>query len=251
MKTLLSNFSNNVLPVRMNGFYKRTQRRMVLAAVTGLSVGLCWLGVAVGATNSNNTQIATNQYRALNQAQPAEQTGKIEVVEFFWYECPHCNEFEPMLETWQKQLPKDVVLKRVPVAFRDEFTAQQKMFYTIEILGKLPEWHGKIFNEIHIVGNRIRTAEQFAAFAEKNGIEKKKVMDIFNSFAVQTKVQQAKALANTYKIDSVPMLAIDGQYVTSATIAGGTNQVALQVVDFLIDKNRKAKAVGLASNKKP
>jgi thiol:disulfide interchange protein DsbA len=189
-----------------------------------------------------HAQIATTQYRTLNQAQPTENSAKVEVVEFFWYECPHCNEFEPILDAWEKRQSKDVAIKRVPVAFRDDFTDQQKMFYALEVLGKLPELHVKVFNEIHIAGNRMRKAEQFAAFAEKNGIDKKKFLDVFNSFAVQTKVNQAKALANTYKIDTVPMLAVDGQYVTSATIAGGSNQAALQVVDFLIDKSRKAKS---------
>lgn len=216
----------------MTKFFKRT-------AVVAAFAGVLALGVLPGVSNA---QIATTQYRTLGQALPTENAAKVEVMEFFWYECPHCNEFEPILEAWEKRQAKDVVVKRVPMAFRDEFTDQQKMFYTLEVLGKLSELHVKVFNEIHIAGNRMRKAEQFAAFAEKNGIDKKKFMDVFNSFAVQTKVNQAKALANAYKIDSVPMLAVDGQYVTSATIAGGTNQAALQVTDFLIDKSRKAKS---------
>ncbi len=185
---------------------------------------------------------AASQFRTLGQAQPTDGSGKIEVLEFFWYECPHCNEFEPTLDAWEKRLPKDVMLKRVPVAFRDDFTDQQRLFYTLEALGRLNDLHVKVFQEIHVNGNRMRKADQFAVWAEKQGIDKKKFYDVFQSFSVQSKVNQAKSLANAYKIDSVPMLAVDGQFTTSASIAGGTHAGALQVVDFLIDKTRKAKS---------
>ena len=187
-------------------------------------------------------QAPATPYRQLSQPVTVDAKGKIEVLEFFWYECPHCNEFEPMLDTWEKGLPKDVVLKRVPVAFRDDFTDQQRLFYTLEALGKLNDLHVKVFQEIHVKGNRMRKPEQFADWAEKQGIPRTKFMDTFQSFSVQSKVNQAGVLANAYQVSSVPMLAVDGKFTTSATDAGGTHRAALQVVNLLIENTRKSRA---------
>ena len=204
-----------------------------------LSLGLTLaLGLSAPAVMA---EPAPTQYKTLRQAQPTDNNGKVEVLEFFWYECPHCNEFEPVLDAWEKKQSKDVSLKRVPVAFRPDFTDQQKLFYTLEALGRLNDLHVKVFQEIHVNGNRMRKPEQMVAWAEKQGIDRKKFMDTFQSFSVAAKVTQAQTLSGAYQVDSVPMLAVDGQYTTSASIAGGTHQAALQVVDFLVGKAKSSK----------
>ncbi|MFN7834689.1 MAG: thiol:disulfide interchange protein DsbA/DsbL [Burkholderiaceae bacterium] len=192
-------------------------------------------------------QVLPTHYKTLPQPQQTDSSGKIEVIEFFWYECSHCNEFEPVLEAWQKKLPKDVVLRRVPVAFRDTFTDQQKLYYTLETLGRLSDMQSKVFQDIHTANNRLRKPAEFAALAEKNGIDTTKFYDTFQSFSVQAKTKQAKLMTESYQIGSVPTLAVNGQYTTTASLAGGSHAAALIVVDALIDKVRKAKATPPAS----
>ena len=171
--------------------------------------------------------------------------GKIEVIEFFWYECPHCNAFEPALDAWSKRLPDDVAFRHVPVWFREEpFSAQQRVFYAIETLGLVPTLHRKVFAAIHNDHFRLRTPEDIAAFALKNGVDPMQFMAAYNSFAVQTKAQQARQTASAYKIDSVPAMGVHGRYYTNGVLAnaatpGGSNDRMLGVVDALIVKARQ------------
>ena len=132
-------------------------------------------------------------YIRLAQPVPTAAAGKIEVIEFFWYECPHCNAFEPALEAWAKQLPDDVAFRRVPVWFREEpFSAQQRLYYALESMGLLPTLHRKVFYAIHNERMRLRTPDDIAAFATKNGVDPMKFIAAYNSFAVQAKSQQAR-----------------------------------------------------------
>lgn len=175
----------------------------------------------------------------LAQPVPGSTPGRIEVVEFFWYECPHCNAFEPALEAWSRRLPSDVVLRRVPVAFRENpFVAQQRLYYALEALGKVEALHRRVFTAIHVERQRLDTAEKITAFMVKNGVDAKTFTDAYNSFGVQTKVRQAKALADGYKVDGVPAMGVAGRFYTSGTLAGTTDR-SLAVVDFLVDRVRK------------
>jgi thiol:disulfide interchange protein DsbA len=166
--------------------------------------------------------------------------GKIEVVEFFWYSCPHCNRFEPQLEEWIKKAPSDVVVRRSPIAFRPDFEPQQRLFYVLESMGKVNELHKKVFNAIHVEKQTLNTGEQIAAWAEKQGIDKAKFVDAYNSFPVVTKVRKATQLQDTYKVDGVPALGVGGRYYTSGSLAQ-TMERALLVTDNLIGLARKAK----------
>ncbi len=170
----------------------------------------------------------------------ATSSEAIEVIEFFWYGCPHCSEFEPSLAEWEKNKGKTIQFKRVPVAFREDFVIHQKLYYSIEALGKVPELHGKVFKAIHSEGNRLTNVESITAFVEKNGIDKKTFLDTFNSFGVASKSAQASQLAKAYQLDGVPTLAIDGQFLTSASMAG-THAETLTVADQLIDAQRQLK----------
>ena len=167
--------------------------------------------------------------------------GKIEVVEFFWYKCPHCNAFEPTFNVWAKKLPKDVFLRRVPVGFRADFEPQQRLFFVLEALNKLDELHAKVFHTIHVEKQPLDTFEQILAWAEKQGIAKARFTDLYKSFAITNKVRKATQLQEAYAVDGVPSLGIQGRYFTSATQAGNL-QRALQVTDALIVQSRsKAK----------
>ncbi len=178
-------------------------------------------------------------YVRLGQPQPVPP-GKIEVVEFFWYGCPHCNSFEPLIEAWSKKLADDVVFRRVPVAFRDEpFVAHQKIYYALEGLGQLEAAHRKVFYAIHNDRMRLDKLPDIAAFMGKNGVDAAKFTDMYNSFSVQTKANQARKLAEAYRIDGVPAMGIHGRYFTSGTLAGSAPR-ALQVTDYLIQTIRKS-----------
>jgi len=183
-------------------------------------------------------------YVRLAEPAPAP-SGKIEVIEFFWYECPHCNALEPALDAWARRLPDDVAFRRVPVWFRDEpFGPQQRLFYSLEALGLVPTLHRKVFQAIHGDHTRLRTAEDMAAFALKNGADPIAFMTTYNSFGVQTKAQQARQTAAAYKIDAVPAMGVQGRYYTNGNLANtgappGPIDRLLGVVDALIGKVRQ------------
>jgi len=180
-------------------------------------------------------------YKVLDERVPVEAPGgKVEVIEFFWYSCPHCNAFEPQLEAWAKKLPADVVLKRVPVAFRDDFVPQQRLFYTLEAMGKVDELHRKVFQAIHVDKQPLNTEGTIVAWAEKNGLDKAKFQEIYNSFSVQTKSRRAAQLQDAFKVEGVPALGIAGRYYTDGSMAGNMPR-ALQVTDYLIAESRKAR----------
>jgi len=181
-------------------------------------------------------------------AQPAPVTpGKIEVIEFFWYECPHCNAFEPALEAWARRQPEDIAFRRVPVWFREEpFTAQQHLFYALESLGVLPTLHRRIYHAIHAERTRLRSTDDMLAFVTRNGVDADKFMAAFKSFAVQSKGLQARQTAAAYKIDAVPAMGVQGRFYTNGTLAnaggsgnGGSNDRMLAVVDGLVLRVRK------------
>lgn len=178
-------------------------------------------------------------YQTLERPVPTEAgPGQVEVIEFFWYNCPHCNAFEPQFQAWIKTAPKDVKVRRVPVSFRPDFEPQQRLYYTLEALGKVEELHGKVFYAIHTERLPLQTAEPIAAWVEKQGVDKAKFVELFNSFSVTTKVRRATQLQDAYVIDGVPSLGIAGRYLTSGTIAKSMGR-ALQVTDFLIAQSRK------------
>ena len=163
--------------------------------------------------------------------------GMVEVVEFFWYNCPHCNAFEPMFDAWAKKVPKDVAVRRAPIAFRPDFEPQQRLYYVLEAMGKVEELHRKVFNAIHVEKQQLATADQITAWAEKQGIPKAKFVEMYNSFSVSTKVRKATQLQDAYALDGVPALGINGRYFTSGTQAK-TLERALQVTDYLIGQSR-------------
>ena len=188
-------------------------------------------------------------YVRLSEPVPVAVPGKIEVIEFFWYECPHCNEFEPALDAWAKKAPDDVAFRRVPVWFREEpFGAQQRLFYALEALGLLPTLHRKVFTTIHSERTRLRTPEDFSAFALRNGVDPLKFVAAYNSFSAQSKSLQARQTASAYKIDAVPAMGVQGRYYTNGNLAsggaaGGSNSRMLGVVDALIARVRQGARV--------
>ena len=180
-------------------------------------------------------------YLVLDQRVSVDGTpGKIEVIEFFWYSCPHCNAFEPKLEAWIRKLPPDVVMKRVPVAFRDDFVPQQRLYYSLEALGKLPELHAKVFQSVHVDRNPTDREELILGWAEKQGLDRAKFKDLYNSFSVSAKARRAAQLQDAFKVTGVPSIGVAGRYYTDGDMAGDMDR-ALQVTEYLIGEARKAR----------
>ena len=215
--------------------------RREFSAATAAVLGSAALGFPGLALAQARAPQEGKDFRALDKRVPVEApAGKIEVVEFFWYSCPHCNAFEPRLTAWLKKLPPDVSFRRVPVAFRDDFVPQQRLYYALEAMGKVDELHGKVFNEIHV--NRQPTAkeDQILAFVEKNGVDKAKFQELYNSFPVSTKARRAKQLQDAYVVDGVPALGVAGRYYVDGDLAGNMDR-ALQVVDYLVGEVRRGR----------
>ncbi|MFI5448006.1 thiol:disulfide interchange protein DsbA/DsbL [Polaromonas sp. UC242_47] len=182
---------------------------------------------------------AGNDYLVLDKrASVNAPAGKVEVVEFFWYSCPHCNAFEPAFEAWVKKAPKDVVVRRVPVSFRADFEPQQRLYYVLEAMNKVEELHKKVFFAIHNERQMLNTPELVAAWADKQGINKAKFVEMYNSFDIAAKARKATQLQDDYKVDGVPALGVAGRFYTSGELAK-TMDRALLVTDYLITQARK------------
>lgn len=180
-------------------------------------------------------------YLKLDKPAPVDApSGQIEVVEFFWYSCPHCNTFEPQLDAWAKKLPKDVVVKRTPIAFRPDFEPQQRLYYALEAMNKVDELHKKVFYAIHVEKQPLNTLASIAAWAEKQGLNKAKFSELYNSFSVTTKARKATQLQNTFQVDGVPALGIAGRYYTSGSLAKSMER-ALAVAEYLVGTARRPK----------
>jgi len=179
-------------------------------------------------------------YRILPMAQPLESKGKVEVIEFFWYGCPHCYDFEPELSSWVKRQPKDVTFRRVPVAFRDDFMPHSQLFYALEAMGKGDALNEKVMYAIHKENKRLLTEPEIADWVASQGIDRNTFLATYRSFAVVSKARTSKQLAESYRIDGVPTIVMQGKYVTSPSIAG-TKAKATAVMDHLEEKIRKDK----------
>mgnify|MGYP000641475961 CR=1 FL=1 len=180
-------------------------------------------------------------FLALDKRVPTEVgEGKIEVIEFFWYSCPHCNAFEPRFASWLKAAPKDVVVKRVPVRFRDDFEAQQRAYFVFEALNMVDAMHGKLFHAIHTERQSLNTLAALSAWTDKNGISANKFTETFNSFGVATKARRATQLQESFKVQGVPALGIAGRFYTDGSLTQ-TMDRALQVTDYLIGEVRRGR----------
>jgi thiol:disulfide interchange protein DsbA len=180
-------------------------------------------------------------YHTLDKPVPVEApAGKVEVVDFFWYSCPHCAAFEPLLEAWSSKLPPDVVLRRVPAAFRDDMVPQQRLFYALEAMGKVDELQAKVFDAIHKERLDLTRVGPMAQWVAKQGIDPQKFTEIYNSFAISAKARRAVEIQDAYQIEGVPALGVAGRWLTDPTLTGG-NGPFLRVADFLIARARQGK----------
>ncbi|WP_345796514.1 thiol:disulfide interchange protein DsbA/DsbL [Castellaniella sp. MT123] len=173
-------------------------------------------------------------FTTLDPAQPSDIPGKIEVLEFFAYTCPHCAKIEPLVVNWRKTLPDTVVFKGVPVAFNASMRDLQKLYYALDAVGRL-DLNDAVFKAIHEENKRLFKADDIINWVAAQGVDRKSFTDAFNSFGVQTKITRADELAKAYHIDGTPSFAIGGRFVTSPAQTG-SYQGAIDESDKLVKR---------------
>lgn len=206
-------------------------------AVTGLGAAAASLFVAAGPAAAQGMPVEGKQFTKVEPPVPPSVPGKVEVIEFFSYACPHCNAFEPVLEAWSQKLAADVAFSRVPVPFLMNFENLMRTYYALETMGQVGAMQRKVFAAIHVERNYLEKPADIAALMAKNGLDAAKFTSIFNSFSVASSVTRAKKLMAAYKVDSVPTIAVQGRWATSPASAGGLEQ-ATAVTDYLIQRAR-------------
>jgi protein dithiol oxidoreductase (disulfide-forming) len=191
------------------------------------------------------------QYRVL-KPRNATTAGdkKIEVLEFFWFGCPHCNSIDPSLEAWLKKVPAEVVFKKVHVSFGERTDNHQRLFLTLEALGLNATQNSAVFNAIHADRKNLNTRDGVLDWAKSRNLDMAKFTATFDdSFTMSRKMKAATQLQESYKVDGVPYFAVDGQYITSPSIAGGEAGF-YATLDFLVQKVRKDRGLSAAPEKK-
>ena len=212
------------------------RREFTQAAAATALLSSAWLAPQAHAQRKDPAP--GTEFDVLEPRAPVEApAGKVEVVEFFWYSCSHCNAFEPTLEAWVKKLPKDVAFKRVPIAFNASQAPQQRLFYTLEAMGLVEKLHTKVFAAIHGERLNLSTGEALAQWVGRQGVDTEKFVAQYNSFSVVTKAGKGTQLQNAYKVEGVPALGVAGRFYTDGSKAGNMER-ALQVVEYLVGQVR-------------
>ena len=181
-----------------------------------------------------------DSYVELANPVPVAVPGKIEVVELFWYGCPHCYAFEPVINPWVEKLPSDVNFVRIPAMFGGPWDAHGQLFLTLEAMGVEHKVHNAVFDAIQKQGKRLTKPDEMADFVATQGVDKDKFLATFNSFAIQGQIKQAKELAQKYGVQGVPTMIVNGKYRFDLGTTGGP-EATLNVADQLIAKERAAK----------
>jgi thiol:disulfide interchange protein DsbA len=196
------------------------------------------LSLAVAGMPAIAEEFAENtHYELITPPQPTSTTDKVEVVELFWYGCPHCYQFEPSLVKWLKTKPADVAFVRVPGIFRPNWAILGRAYYTAEALGVLDKIHEPLFAAVHELKRPMETEDQLAAFFAENGVKDEDFRKAFRSFAVETKVRRAMEMSQRYGARGVPTMIVNGKYRVSSSLPGvQTHANALKVVDYLVKK---------------
>ncbi len=184
---------------------------------------------------------AEDGYTTITPAQPTQTGDKIEVLEIFWYACPHCYDFEPHVKEWLQNKPDDVEFRRMPGIFRKSWIPHAKAFFTAEKLGVLDKIHTPLFNAIHRDKKKIHDDSAIKKFFAKQGVDKGEFSKIYESDEIDTKAKQAFVMGQRYKVTGVPAIVVNGKYLISASSAGSFENV-LKITNSLVDKERASSA---------
>jgi thiol:disulfide interchange protein DsbA len=194
--------------------------------------------VAMLASGSAAAELVEGKnYVRIPNPQPVETGKKIEVLEFFSYGCPHCAALEPYLDTWRAKQPPDIAFRRVPVMFQQRWVPLAKIYYTLDALGVESKLSPEVFKAIHQENVSLWDDKKFFDWAASQGLDRKKVEEVFTSFAIDGKMKRAMQLAQEYQIQAVPTVIVDGKFMTSSDRMG-THANLPAAIDELIAKAR-------------
>ena len=201
------------------------------------------LAAAFIASAGAQGMVEGQNYARLRNPMPVDTGKNIEVIEFFSYGCPHCGEFEPILQNWLKTKPADVTFRRIPVMFQPKWESLAKAYYTLDALGE-EKLSPDVFIAVHAKGMPLYNDKDFFDWAASKGLDRKKVEELYNSFAVVGKVNRAKQLAQAYGVQSVPTVIVDGKYTTGPERQAGGHAAMPAAIDFLVQKARAERPKG-------
>jgi thiol:disulfide interchange protein DsbA len=209
-----------------------------MKSVTTLLLALFFVVLLPGSALAKEYQEG-KEYVLLTTQQPTSTGDKIEVVELFWYGCPHCSELEPQVQAWLKRKPEDVELVRMPAIVSPRWELLAQAYYTAELLDITAKIHPALFEAIHKKHMKINDEAALQAFFVDQGVSADDFKKTFNSFAVAVKMNNARQMTRRYKITGVPTIIVNGKYSTGASLAG-SNQAVFEVVDYLVEQERTA-----------
>lgn len=199
------------------------------------------IGISITGISGARAEIVEGRdYTVLPHPRPTESGKNIEVLEFFWYGCPHCYDLHPHIKAWLKTIPKDVSFRYVPAIFRPNWIPGVKIFYALEALGEKDRLHDKVYDAIHLDKIDLTKDEVLFDWIAKQGVDRQKFIDAYSSFSVQNQVSRSTQMSKDYNLSGVPALVVDGRYLTSGRM-GGTPQDTVKVLDELIEKVRREK----------
>jgi thiol:disulfide interchange protein DsbA len=214
---------------------------LFLRVLTAAGLALSFVAAA------QSSQITLGKdYVEVRPPQPTDSGGKIEVLEFFWYGCPHCNNLQPSLEAWAKRKPADVDFKHVPAVFQESWVPLTRAYYTIEAMGLLDKLHQEMFATLHKQRANLKDANAIFDWAASKGVDRKKFADTYNSFGVNGKTQRSIELTRKFDIPGTPALVINGKFITAPSMTLKADKSVdydrfFEVVDALIAEQRKNK----------
>jgi len=199
------------------------------------------LALAVSAAQAQSAPQLGRDYVRLDPPHAVSSGDQIEVIEFFYYGCPVCYELEPTLSRWIFNAPGSVALRRVPALSSDNWDNFAKLFYTLEAMGQVARLHWPVYDNFHFNGVKLDEDAAMAGWVSHNGLDKQKFTDTYRSPEIQAKLAGARAMTQSYEITGVPSIVVDGKFLTSAHMAGGTREL-MQVVNQLVELARKERA---------
>jgi protein dithiol oxidoreductase (disulfide-forming) len=202
---------------------------------------LALAGVAAAASAQEIRARQNMEYRLI-APQPVEASGKIEVIDFFWYGCPACNALQPALEAWIKRKPADVVVRRIPAIFRETWVPQVRIYYTLERLGELERLHQQVYFSYHVEELPMSRPEVVEQWAARNGIDRRKWLDAYNSPEVEEWIERARRLTASYDVRGTPSLVVNGRYLTAWDMAHADPVAMVAILEDLIRLSRQKPA---------
>lgn len=215
-----------------------------LPLIARVAAAFCIALTLLPAAMAQQPLVEGQNYLRLKNPQNVETGKNIEVIEFFSYGCPHCGELEPVLQNWLKTKPADVQFRRIPVMFQPRWENLAKIYYTLDALGEESKLSPEVFSAIHSKGIQLWNDKDFFDWAASKGLDRKKVEEVFTSFAIAGRVNRAKQMAQAYNIQSVPTMIVDGKFTTGPERVQGAHAAIPAAIDALVVKARAERPKG-------